>query len=575
MEIAIKSVTDDELVLEGYGVIFDTVDLTGEKFTAETEFFLDNIKAIPVLWEHTATGIDDILGFAKAVRKDDVGIFFEMNLKRSNAYVEAVRKFVEKQRLGLSTGALPQTVKRDGREIKQWQICEISATVTPAEFRTLGVNEVKALEDIISTSEKAEGEPEGVEPVKPPVAEETVEIPEVKATVIEVMEDKMSEENVKEDAVKSQLDALQAKIDALVGVLEKTPANKAGYIAPDGGDSAPSIKSFGDFLVALRRNDEKRLHSVYGATKDLGEGSGPIGGYLVPQEYSTSLLQVAAQQNQVYSRVQRVPVNRESGTYPALDQFFTPTAGSGQTYGAGGIDVMKVKAGGTFQETEPSFTMLNWRVNKLGGITEVESELIEDSPFAIEALLRGLFGVAIAARNERNILRGSGIAEPMGILNAACTISVSDATNARFTWTDVTKMYSRFKSIGGSPVWIIHPSVWPDIMVMANGSDNVWQGNIGAGPGNNLNGYPIIVSEHMPQLGQTGSVLLADLSAYVLFERAGLSIAYSDQVGFKQEVGTWRFRTRNDGKPWLMNAITLADPQGNYTMSPFISLLVD
>ncbi len=574
MNIAIKSLTDDEIVLEGYGVIFNTVDLEGEKFTAETEFFLDNIKAIPVLWEHTATGVDDILGFAKAVRKDDVGIWFEMNLKRSNAYVEAVRKFVEKQRLGLSTGALPQTVKRDGKEIKQWQICEISATVTPAEFRTLGVNEVKALENILNTSEEAEGLPKGEKPVQPPATEDVVEVPVVK-NIIEIVEETMSEENVREDAVKSQLDALQAKIDALVGVLEKTPATKAGYVAPDGGDGNANIKSFGDFLVALRRNDEKRLHAVYGATKDLGEGSGPIGGYLVPQEYSTSLLQVAAQQNQVYSRVQRVPVNRESGTYPALDQFFAPTAGSGQTYGAGGIDVMKVKAGGTFQETEPSFTMLNWRVNKLGGITEVESELIEDSPFAIEALLRGLFGVAIAARNERNILRGSGIAEPIGILNATCAIGISDATNARFTWTDVTKMYSRFKSIGGSPVWIIHPSVWPDIMVMANGSDAVWQGNLGSGPTNNLNGYPIIVSEHMPQLGQTGSVLLADLSAYVMFERAGLSIAYSDQVGFKQEVGTWRFRTRNDGKPWLMNAITLADPQGSYTMSPFIFNIVD
>ena len=71
-------------------------------------------------------------------------------------------------------------------------------------------------------------------------------------------------------------------------------------------------------------------------------------------------------------------------------------------------------------------------------------------------------------------------------------------------------------------------------MVMANGPDNVWQANVQAGPTNVLNGYPIIVSEHMPQIGNTGSVILADLSGYLMFERAGLSIAYSDQVGFSR-----------------------------------------
>ena len=79
----------------------------------------------------------------------------------------------------------------------------------------------------------------------------------------------------------------------------------------------------------------------------------------------------------------------------------------------------------------------------------------------------------------------------------------------------------------------------------------------------------------MPQIGYTGSVLLADLSGYLMFEKAGLSIAYSDQVGFTRDVGTWRFRQRNDGKPWLQDDITLADPQGSYTVSPFLYIVVD
>lgn len=588
MDITIKSVTDDAVVLEGYGVIFGTTDLHGEKFAQDTEFFLSNLKNIPVLWEHNMGALTDILGWATPVKTDEVGVFFELNLRRSNAYVEAIRKLAEKGRIGLSTGALPQTIVRDdgSKTIKQWQICEISATVTPAEFRTLGVNEVKALADSLEEDNEFNKwakdfmeDTEGEQPVsndKSPVVEDT-EIKNFETIV--VVEEKMENE-VKQDentlangefgAIKTKLDGFEAALTKLMGVLENTSAAKAGYVTQDGGTKDANIKSFGDFLVAIKRGDEKRLSGIYGSVKDLGEGSGAAGGFLVPEEYSTNLLQVAAVQNQIYGRVQHIPVTRESGTYPALDQYFTPTAGAGNTALAGGVKPSFTAPGATFAETEPSFSKLSWRLNKIGGITEVENELIEDSPFAIEALLRGLFAVAIAARNERNILRGSGVGEPLGILNCEAAIGIDDTTTGDFKWDDVASMYSRFKSVGGTPVWVIHPSVWPKIMKMTNGSTAVWQANMQGAPANLLNGYPILVSEHMNQIDNTGSVLLADLSGYLFFEKSGLSIAYSDQVGFTRDVGVWRFRQRNDGRSWLLDAVTLGDAQGSYSVSPFI-----
>jgi HK97 family phage major capsid protein len=593
MEVTIKSITDDEVVLEGYGIVFNTTDLYGEKFAPDTELFLENIKSIPVLWEHNLGDVTDVLGWAKPVKTDEVGVFFELSLRKSNKYIEAIRKFAEMGRLGLSTGALPQTIIRDDKTktIKRWQVCEISTTVTPAEFRTLGVSQVKALAEMVEGNEDfvnwAKGLPEGTEseelvPVQPPVEDKVEEkvAEEVKTTKIEILEEKMTEEIEKapeqNDAVKAvegKVDALTAALEKVVKQLEATPAYKAGYVTHDGGKADKSIKNFGDFLVAIRRGDEQRLASVYGATKDLGEGSGPAGGFLVPEEYSQTLLQVAASQNMIYSRVQRIPVGTESGSYPAIDQYFAPAAGTGQVSAAGGVKATFTAPGAVFTETEPSFTTLQWRLNKVGGLTEVENELVEDSPFAIEALLRSLFALAIAAKNERNILRGTGVGEPLGILNAPCAIGISDTTTSNFKWDDVASMYSRFKSLGGQPVWVIHPSVWPQILKMQNGTDSVFQSNLPAAPQQTLNGYPIIVSEHMPQIGYTGSVLLADLSAYLMFEKAGLSIAYSDQVGFTRDVGVWRFRQRNDGKPWLLDKITLSDPQGSYTVSPFLYLV--
>jgi HK97 family phage major capsid protein len=560
--------TEEDLVLEGMGIVFNKYDLDGEVFTKDTNFFVDSINYVPVLYGHNAKEIKEVLGKATISSITEEGVLFDIIIKRSNKYFWLIKKLVELGRLGLSTGALPQTLEKDGNFIKQWQIGELSLVENPAEPST-----IFTLKEIKYFSESSS---ESVETLE--------ELEEDKNINIEVIgeNNKMDTNTVENESVKASTndyDAIFAKFEEklskIMNLVENTPVSRAGYVTQDGGTADKNIKSFGDFLLAVKRNDHKRLTEVYKTTKDLGETPGSSGGYLVPMEYGTNLIQVAAMENMVYSRVQKVPVLRNSGTYPALDQYFTPTAGSGETYGAGGVKANFTQAGQEFTETEPVFSTLEWRLNKVGGFTEVENELLEDSPFAIEALLRGLFQVAIAAKNERNILRGSGLGEPLGILNSNVAIGVSDETTGKFKWEDVGKMYSKFKSIGGQPTWIMHPSVFPQLMIMNNNTVTAWQSSLNGGPMNSLNGYPIIVSEHMPQLGANGAVMLADLSSYVMWEKAGLTIAFSDQVGFKRDVGTWVFRQRNDGKPWFKAPITLSGPGSAYTVSPFVYIIND
>ena len=564
---------DGDLHISGYGVVFNSIDLDGESFTKETDFGLGNFNQLPVFYSHNTKEIKGVIGSATVNSVDDTGILFDIIIKRSNKYLAIVKKLAEMGRLGLSTGGMPQNAERDGNTIKTWNLIEISVTETPAEFLTLSLTELKEFSEMIKdiTEESVEESQE----LNQPVSSEIISNEVKSIVVVDNGEKEMSENNIVESSPnEDSLKKINDSIAHIMSILENTKAAKGGYIT-DGGVKDANIKSFGDFLVAVRRQDHERLTKVYNSTKDLGESPGSAGGYVVPTEYGTSLIQVAAMENQIYSRVQRVPVMRESGTYPALDQYFAPTAGSGNTAFAAGVTASFTQPGTTFTETQPAFSTLNWRLNKTGGFTEVENELIEDSPFAIEALLRGLFQVAISAKNERNILRGSGVGEPLGILNSNAAVGVSDNTTDKFKWEDVGTMYSRYKGIGGTPVWIIHPSVWPQIMTMNNSTVTAWQSNLAGSPQNVLNGYPVITSEHMPQLGATGAVLLADLSAYVMFEKPGLTIGYSEHVGFTRDVGTWIFKQRNDGKSWLQSAITLAGPGSAYTVSPFVYLIRD
>ncbi|HEY1409158.1 MAG TPA: phage major capsid protein, partial [Promineifilum sp.] len=495
-----------------------------------------------------------------------------------NRYWNIVEQMLATGKAGLSSGTIGHLARRKGSEITRWPIVEESITLTPAEPRTVdGVTRLKHLVEANPELEAIVTEADGT-PAVGDAATDEAEANQIETTIQIVESDDMAEETqAKVTALTEKVDGLSEGLNKIMEVMENSPALKrAGYTTDDGGAADETHKSFGDFLLAIKRRDAKRLAQVYkaqrddGDTKDMAEAAGATGGYLVPAEHLTPLLRLAGMNSPVYQRVNRVPVRTDAGEWPALDQFVAPTAGSGNTALAGGITSTTTAEAAALTETQATFVNIEYRVHKIGGYVEVSNELIADSPESIEALLTSLFGIAVGARNERNILRGTGVGEPLGILNAPSVIGVTTATDNVFALADALSMRSRFKSVGGSPVWIIHPGIWPDIGVFeTSAGGGVWMANQAASMPSSLLGYPILESEHMPA-PNTDDVILADLSAYVLFERQALSIAFSEHAAFTTDKGTWRFTVRNDGQPWLKSAITLADPGGSFTVSPFV-----
>jgi HK97 family phage major capsid protein len=149
------------------------------------------------------------------------------------------------------------------------------------------------------------------------------------------------------------------------------------------------------------------------------------------------------------------------------------------------------------------------------------------------------------------------------MLNCPAVVAVAPATDGAFAWVDAMSMLARFKQITQNVRWIMHPGVLPDLGASGWVTGNVSREVADLGFG------PPITSEHMPQANYN-DVLLADLGAYVLFVRQELTIAYSEHSAFLTDKGTWRFTERLDGQPWLKGKITLADPQGSYTVSPYV-----
>jgi len=125
----------------GWAVLFDTVDLAGEKFTAKTDFDLIDGERRGLYYSH---GFDPTVKRAKVgdvvLTMKDAGLWFEGEIKKRTdylaEYVDRMYEGVTKGLFGTSSGAPSHMVEREGNSITKWIFSELSITPTPCEPRT-------------------------------------------------------------------------------------------------------------------------------------------------------------------------------------------------------------------------------------------------------------------------------------------------------------------------------------------------------------------------------------------------------------------------------------------------------
>lgn len=582
----------------------------------------------PEIYDGLGPGKNDVLGVVKwdTAKADEMGVWVERVLNLRNVYMEHIAPLIDADMVGTSSKAISKGVKitKDG-EITQWPLQRDTLTVIPAEPRMMTDNVIHALKSLVTEFPKLKAllpEEPGIGSSADAKPKEISE-PKTQKTYLEVTmktkkdflafyAEKMGKEledltdkdkaialngtefAVSDDPAKDpvyvteqdlapmqeQMKSMDESMKELLRYAQDTPSIKgAGYISETGGKSDKSLYNLGDFLIAVARDDRERLKSMYGSEyqadekTDMSHIDGIGGGFLLPTEFASSLLKMAEELSPLQNMVTKVPVGSNRGQWPSLDQFTAPTAGVGDTAFAGKVTAAATAENTTLTETRPEFKMVEWNIHKIGGVTQAPNELINDSPLSIETLLSALFVIAINSKVEYQIFRGTGAGEALGILNSDALISFTTITNNTFALADALGMMARFKPYLSQGAWFMHPGVIPDLGVFEVGTGGgVWLMDQKNDPvvGSPLLGRPVFFSEHLPQDDNSGDVVLADMKAYLLFQSQALQIAFSEHVAFKEDQGTWRFTQRMDGTPWLKGAITLADPQGSYTVSPFV-----
>lgn len=583
----------------GYLVMFGDAtktDLEGDFFTPDTDFDIDDDSAkTSIYYQH---GLDPVLkkrtlGKGTLVKHDDVGIWVEAQLKLRDDYEKAVYGMVQAGKMGWSSGTAAHLVEREpvGKSfhIKRWALgLDASITPTPAEPRTQALSlksiPVYELKEVIPALEP-EAAPEDVNNIGDAVTADNEPI-----VHIEVMESKtMSEEQTNNaplganeiKALQDELARQSADLQRFMKMIEDAPREVVGgYYTVDGGEADSNIKTLGDFMISVARGDEKRLNKVYGTYKGgidpyKGQtaGSATSGGYYIPEGFLAPIEREINLTSGIAQLTTTIPVGQPSGSIPADDFYTAVTAGSGETVEASGIESNIRAEGGAYQAEEMRVSQIEWRVRDvLSGYVKATREVLNYAP-TIEAMLRRKIALALGSKREKFILRGIGGSEPLGILNWTGAVGIAPDTNNVFAVADADEMLSRHLQYASNPVWIIHPSIIPDIASMERGTGaGTFQSNIAQALATTLHGYPIIRSQHLPQANNSGCVILADMGAYALFTYGGMYVDFSEHADFLNGNAVWRFGQEMDGKPLMKSSITLADPQGSFTQSPFVYL---
>lgn len=295
-----------------------------------------------------------------------------------------------------------------------------------------------------------------------------------------------------------------------------------------------------NFWNAMRR---KQMTPEMSNALQIGTDS--EGGYLVPDEYETTLVEALEEEN-IFRKLAHV-ISTSSG-----DRKIPVVASKGS---ASWVDEE-----GTIPDSDDAFSQVSIGAYKLGTLIKVSNELLNDNVFNLESYISKEFARRIGAKEEDAFFNGNGTGKPVGIFNATggAEIGVTAASATAITADEIIDLFYSLKApYRKKAVWILNDATIKTIRKLKDNNGNyLWQPALTAGTPDTILGRPVYTSSYVPTIAAGAkTIAFGDFSYYWIADRAGRNFkklselyAANDQTGF---VATQRV----DGKLILPEAI--------------------
>lgn len=291
-------------------------------------------------------------------------------------------------------------------------------------------------------------------------------------------------------------------------------------------------------LTALKSNF-RQISNV------LQEGIDPQGGYLVPDEYDSRLIDILTEENVMRTLGTRITTSGEHKINIAATK---PAAAW-------------IEEGGALTFGDATFDQIILDAHKLHVAIKVTEELLYDNAFNLENYIITQFGKALSNAEEDAFINGTGVGQPLGILaeTGGAQVGVTSETAEPTADDCINLVYSLKRPYRKNAVFLTNDKALAYLRTLKDlNGQYLWQPSMKEGEPDRFLGYKVYTSPFFPEpQPNKACVAFGDFSYYNIGDRGTRSFAELKELFAGNGMIGFVAKERVDGKLVLPEAIKL------------------
>lgn len=286
-------------------------------------------------------------------------------------------------------------------------------------------------------------------------------------------------------------------------------------------------------LTALRTNF-RQVSNV------LQEGVDTDGGYLVPVEYDTRLIDTLNEENIMRQLATVITTSGEHRINIAADK---PAAAW-------------IEEGEELTFGDATFDQILLDAHKLHVAIKVTEELLYDNAFDLETYILDQFGKALANAEEDAFLNGTGEGQPLGIFADEGGGTIEETVTELDSDSIIDLVYALKRPYRKSASFIINDTTLALVRQLKdNNGAYMWQPSYQEGEPDRLLGYKVYTSAYAP----TDAIAFGDFSYYNIGDRGTRSFKQLLELFAGNGMIGYVAKERVDGKLVLPEAVQILE----------------
>jgi HK97 family phage major capsid protein len=316
-------------------------------------------------------------------------------------------------------------------------------------------------------------------------------------------------------------------------------------------------KGAGEFFLKVReasitgRSDPRLMVNTVSTYN--GETVGADGGFALPPQFASGIMQTVFAEDSFLNALQPVQTSSNLLVVPTDED---------PPWGASGITAAKTAEAGAITASKAVIKKLNIVMHSIKALVHVSEESLSDIPF-LASFVQNKIAEKLRWKMETYAMNGTGLDEPLGILNAPGIYALTDGASTATVIGAVDVFAMKAAALPGSGAfWVVSPTILPALWSLktdATAGYPLLNPDMSKAPEGMLLGLPVYKSEACPALGTTGDILLVVPNGYVLATSGGVNAATTVSFAFDQQLQSFRGSVRMGGAPTLSAKVTRAN----------------